>query len=352
MSTRRSRSPARRGRRARARRGVRGGGHEKLAEARRWRTRRRVRAGRAEQARREAQQLADEPSNRPATPTRASRRPSGSRAHEGVRQADARRLQAQPGNETSLVHKPELVELAAGIGIRGRTNMTKASSSTRSRRRLARSAERRRPMRLFTERASGAVPRVDRDSLDVPRKLPAIVRAALKAACSRRGLRASRRGARISSLREGRGRFVKLSGSPSLLPDTSRSQAGHERYAQIVGAVEKASRRLEEFSSARPATGRSTGRIASAASRDPIRRRRARSWWRRPSWRGCWASAPDAPRDRRADSSRRQAAAAVRASLLREAAICARGGGRRWPTRPEHRRGLRSSTSTRVSQPP
>jgi hypothetical protein len=47
---------------------------------------------------------------------------------------------------------------------------------------------------------------------------------------------------------------VKLSGVAVFAAGyIAGARAGHERYAQIVGAVEKASRRLEEFSSARPA---------------------------------------------------------------------------------------------------
>jgi hypothetical protein len=39
------------------------------------------------------------------------------------------------------------------------------------------------------------------------------------------------------------------------------ARAGHERYAQIVAAVEEASRRLDAFSSAHP-TQRQVGRAA------------------------------------------------------------------------------------------
>ena len=47
---------------------------------------------------------------------------------------------------------------------------------------------------------------------------------------------------------------MKLSGIAAFAAGyVAGARAGHERYAQIVGVLEKASRRLEEFSSARPA---------------------------------------------------------------------------------------------------
>jgi hypothetical protein len=47
---------------------------------------------------------------------------------------------------------------------------------------------------------------------------------------------------------------VKLTGIAAFAAGyVAGARAGHERYAQIVAAVERASRRLEEFSATRPA---------------------------------------------------------------------------------------------------
>jgi hypothetical protein len=101
---------------------------EKLAEARRLADEgaEHARAA-AEQAHREAQQLADEAEQQAgdaearieaAERVRADSKASAKHA--------ARRLGSQPGNgDLSSYNKQELVELAAGIGIEGRTNMNK-----------------------------------------------------------------------------------------------------------------------------------------------------------------------------------------------------------------------------------
>jgi hypothetical protein len=82
----------------------------------------------AEEAHRQAQQLADEAEQQA---TEAEARVSAAeqiREHsEATAKDTARALQrdARNGGLESF-NKPELVELAAGIGIEGRTNMTKA----------------------------------------------------------------------------------------------------------------------------------------------------------------------------------------------------------------------------------
>ena len=101
---------------------------EKLAEARRLADEgaEYARAA-AEQARREAQQLADEAEQQAGDADARIQAAERVREHtKASAKHTARRLQARPGNgDLGSYNKPELVELAAGIGIEGRTNMTK-----------------------------------------------------------------------------------------------------------------------------------------------------------------------------------------------------------------------------------
>ena len=98
----------------------------------------------AEEAHRQAQQLADEAEQQASTADaqvsaaeQLRERPKET-AKDTARKLE--RLNANGGLES--YHKPELVELAASIGIEGRTNRARASSSRRSLRRLAPSGER------------------------------------------------------------------------------------------------------------------------------------------------------------------------------------------------------------------
>ena len=182
---------------------------EKLAEARRLADEgaEYARAA-AEQARREAQQLADEAEQQAGDADARIQAAERVREHtKASAKQTARRLQAQPGNgDLGSYNKPELVELAAGIGIRG----TDQHDQGRARRRdcegvsleALNGGDR---MRLFNRKSQ-----VEQflesigDSLDVPRKLPGIgsskaLKAGLLAAGGLAGLTAGSAG--ISSLR-------------------------------------------------------------------------------------------------------------------------------------------------------
>ena len=102
---------------------------EKLAEARRLANEATDAARKAaEQAHRQAQQLADEAEQQASEAEARVSAAEQIREHsEATAKDTARALERDTTNGgLESYNKPELVELAAGIGIEGRTNMTKA----------------------------------------------------------------------------------------------------------------------------------------------------------------------------------------------------------------------------------